>query len=117
MQIHGRDSLYSESIRDCGYGVQHVDSRVDDIQVATEEMVAARYDVLSSGHGFGAEGDGAFCYFDTVADLGVILECIPAPRRRRDPTSNGLRCRDVCDVLTPQRARRGWPARGWRDGG
>jgi hypothetical protein len=48
-------------------------------------MVAAGYEVIQSGHGYGAEGDGMFVYFDTLADFGVITECIEVPKVRRHP--------------------------------
>jgi hypothetical protein len=48
-------------------------------------MTAAGYDVLQSGHGYGLAGDGAFVYFDTLADYGFILEAIQVPAQRREP--------------------------------
>ena len=85
IQVHGQDSLYQEWIDRHGYGVQHLGVRVDDARAVTEEMVAAGYEVIQSGHGYGAEGDGMFVYFDTLADLGIITECIEVPKVRRQP--------------------------------
>lgn len=84
VQVHGERSLYHEWIDAHGYGVQHLGVRVDDIEPVHEEL-SARYEVLQSGHGYGAAGDGAFVYYDTRADLGVILECIQVPASRRAP--------------------------------
>src|SRR5581483_3139467 len=36
-------------------------------------------------HGYGADGDGMFVYFDTLADFGIITECIQVPASRRAP--------------------------------
>jgi methylmalonyl-CoA/ethylmalonyl-CoA epimerase len=85
VQVHGAPSLYGEWIAVHGYGIQHLGSRVDDIEAVTAELVATGYEVLQSGHGYGLEGDGAFAYFDTMDDLGFILECIQVPRTRRQP--------------------------------
>jgi hypothetical protein len=59
--------------------------RVEDAAAVTAEMTAAGYDVLQSGHGYGLAGDGAFVYFDTLADYGFILEAIQVPAQRREP--------------------------------
>jgi methylmalonyl-CoA/ethylmalonyl-CoA epimerase len=85
VQVHGTDSLYHEWIDRHGYGVQHLGVRVEDARAVTAEMVAAGYEVIQSGHGYGAEGDGMFVYFDTLADFGVITECIEVPKARRSP--------------------------------
>lgn len=85
LQVHGENSLYQEWIDRHGYGIQHLGARVEDGTAATEELVAAGYEVIQSGHGYGLDGDGAFTYFDTLADLGFILEVIQVPRTRREP--------------------------------
>lgn len=85
LQVHGDDSVYHEWIREHGYGVQHLGVRVGDMRGVTDEMVAAGYPVLQSGRGFGADGDGAFAYFDTQADFGFIVEAIEPPKVRRRP--------------------------------
>ena len=85
IEVHGENSLYHEWIDRHGYGVQHLGVRVDDARAVTEEMVAAGYEVIQSGHGYGAEGDGMFVYFDTLADFGFIAECIQVPKVRRQP--------------------------------
>lgn len=85
LQVHGEHSVYHEWIREHGYGVQHLGVRVADMKGVTDEMVAAGYPVLQSGHGFGADGDGAFAYFDTQAEFGFVVEAIEPPRLRRRP--------------------------------
>jgi catechol 2,3-dioxygenase-like lactoylglutathione lyase family enzyme len=85
IQVHGAMSLYHEWIERHGYGVQHLGVRVDDARAVTKEMVAAGYEVIQSGHGYGAEGDGMFVHFDTMADFGIITEVIEVPKARRTP--------------------------------
>jgi hypothetical protein len=85
VQVHGQDSPYQEWIDAHGYGIQHLGMRVEDAAAVTAEMTAAGYDVLQSGHGYGLAGDGAFVYFDTLADYGFILEAIQVPAQRREP--------------------------------
>ena len=48
-------------------------------------MVAAGYDLLQSGYGYGLDGDGGYAYFDTERDFGIIVEALEVPRRRREP--------------------------------
>lgn len=84
VQVHGEHSLYHEWIDMHGYGVQHLGVRVDDIPAIDREL-SPRYEVLQAGHGYGAQGDGAFVYYDTRDDFGVILECIQVPAARREP--------------------------------
>lgn len=85
VQVYGEDTLYHEQINACGYGLQHIGVLVDDMDRTTAEMVSAGYEVVQSGHGYGAAGDGAFTYYDTVEDFGVLLECIQVPSERRTP--------------------------------
>jgi hypothetical protein len=50
-----------------------------------EEVLAAGYQILQSGHRYGAAGDGESAYFDTLADFGTIFELIQIPTERREP--------------------------------
>lgn len=85
IQVHGENSLYQEFLDRHGYGVQHLGVKVADAEATTAELVGAGYEVLQSGHGYGRDGDGRFVYFDTVADLGWLLEIIEPPAVRREP--------------------------------
>jgi methylmalonyl-CoA/ethylmalonyl-CoA epimerase len=85
VQVHGSGSLYHEWIEQHGYGIQHLGTKVDDMAAVVDEMTEAGYPVLQSGHGYGLNGDGAFTYFDTLADFGFILEAIEVPAKRREP--------------------------------
>ena len=42
-------------------------------------MSQAGYPVIQSGAGFGAARDGAYAYFDTTAQLGLIVEAVEPP--------------------------------------
>ncbi len=85
IEVRGRPSLYHEWIEAPGYGFHHVGVRVGSVLQTVEEMTAAGYGVLQSGSGYGVDGDGGFAYFDTLDELGVIVEAIQPPRRRREP--------------------------------
>ena len=85
IEVHGEHSLYHEWTNVHGYGIQHLGIRVADMAPVKEEMLAAGYELIQSGHGYGAAGDGEFAYFDTLTDFGVIFELIQVPAQRRDP--------------------------------
>lgn len=78
-------SIHREWLDEHGEGVHHLGMRVPDLAPAVGDMQARGYEVLQAGRGYGAGGDGGFAYFDTVADVGVILELIEVPKVRRPP--------------------------------
>ena len=55
-----------------------------DHAAAVAEAIAAGFTPLQSARGFGAEGDGAFAYFQPP-DATTIVELIEAPRVRIEP--------------------------------
>jgi methylmalonyl-CoA/ethylmalonyl-CoA epimerase len=75
-------SLYHEWLDEHGEGLHHIGMRVPDLDEGIRER---GYPVLQSGRGYGLDGDGGFAYLDTEKDLGVILELIEVPKRRREP--------------------------------
>lgn len=85
IEVHGEHSLYHEWTDEHGYGIQHLGIRVKDMAPVKQEMLAAGYAVLQSGHGYGAAGDGEFVYFDTLKEFGTIFELIQVPEQRREP--------------------------------
>ena len=85
IEVHGDQSLYHEWTDVHGYGIQHLGIRVADMAPVKEEMLAAGYELIQSGHGYGAAGDGEFAYFDTAAEFGTIFELIQVPEQRREP--------------------------------
>jgi methylmalonyl-CoA/ethylmalonyl-CoA epimerase len=78
-------SIYEEWLDIHGEGLHHLGMFEPDLDAAIARMAGRGFPVLQSGRGYGLDGDGGFVYFDTVRDLGVILELIQVPRRRRDP--------------------------------
>jgi methylmalonyl-CoA/ethylmalonyl-CoA epimerase len=78
-------SLYHEWLADHGEGLHHIGMRVPDLLAGIRDMEARGFALLQSGRGYGLDGDGGFAYFDTSAELGVILELIEVPARRREP--------------------------------
>jgi Glyoxalase/Bleomycin resistance protein/Dioxygenase superfamily len=78
-------SIHEDWLRDRGEGLHHVGIVVDSLEAATSWMQAAGYDVLQAGAGFGANGDGAYAYFDTQRDLGLIVEAVDPPSRMHEP--------------------------------
>lgn len=68
-----------------GFGaMHHIGKYVPDHDAAVAEVLAKGFHPLQSARGFGAEGDGAFAYFQPP-DLDIIIELIAAPATRRDP--------------------------------
>jgi len=78
-------NIYDEFLAAHGEGLHHVRTVVDDFAAAAARLEAAGYACIQSGRGFGARGDGAFAYFDTTADLGMIYELAELPKERVPP--------------------------------
>jgi glyoxalase/bleomycin resistance protein/dioxygenase superfamily protein len=81
-------NIYEDFLLDGGAGVtrpHHLGYYVDDIGRAIEAMERKGYPVAQEGSGFGVDGDGAFAYFDTVADFGCYFEAIVGPRALPEP--------------------------------
>jgi catechol 2,3-dioxygenase-like lactoylglutathione lyase family enzyme len=78
-------NTYEEFLNARGEGLHHLGYFVDDIDAAIEEMEGKGFPLLQSGRGFGAEGDGAYAYFETEDALGHIVEAIEMPRTMPDP--------------------------------
>jgi methylmalonyl-CoA/ethylmalonyl-CoA epimerase len=78
-------SVYHEWLEAHGPGLHHLALWVDSLDAAIEEMRGAGFELLQSGRGFGAEGDGGFAYFDTEPELGVVYEAVEPPSVRREP--------------------------------
>jgi len=68
-----------------GPGFHHVGVLVESLDEATASMTRAGYETIQWGAGYGLDGDGGFAYFDTAGELGIIVEAIEVPRRRREP--------------------------------
>ena len=79
-------SIFADHLAEHGEGLHHVGIYVPDQPRAMRELEAEGYRCLQSARGFGAEGDGAFAYFETDHPLATIIEVIGAPSVRRTPT-------------------------------
>ena len=78
-------SIYEEWLAQRGEGLHHLGFWVDSLTNAAAEFTASGYEAIQTGAGYGLDGDGGYAYFDTSAELGVILELIEVPKRRREP--------------------------------
>jgi len=83
-QIAG-DTVYSDFIREHGYGVHHLGVLVTDMGAAIREAEGAGYHVTMEGAGYGADGDGRYAYLDTETELGTTLELREPPKSRIPP--------------------------------
>jgi methylmalonyl-CoA/ethylmalonyl-CoA epimerase len=79
------DNPYAAWLAEHGPGLHHLGYYVTDVEATTAAMEQAGFAAIMGGHGFGADGTGAYCYYDTVAAVGYIVEAIEVPNRRRPP--------------------------------
>jgi methylmalonyl-CoA/ethylmalonyl-CoA epimerase len=77
-------SIFTDHLESHGEGMHHVGKYVPDHAAAVAEALAAEFTPLQSARGFGAEGDGAFAYFQPPG-VPMIVELIQAPRIRIEP--------------------------------
>jgi methylmalonyl-CoA/ethylmalonyl-CoA epimerase len=77
-------SIWADHLAEHGPGMHHIGKYVNDHSAAVAEAIEAGFEPLQSARGFGAEGDGAFAYFQPPG-LAVIVEVIEAPRVRVEP--------------------------------
>ena len=78
-------NIYEEFMAAHGEGIHHLMTIVEDFDGEVARFQALGYELIQSGRGYGASGDGGFAYFDTTADLGLILELVAIPRERITP--------------------------------
>jgi methylmalonyl-CoA/ethylmalonyl-CoA epimerase len=86
--LSGRErgpSIHADWLADRGEGLHHVGVIVDSLVQAVAAMSRGGYPVIQSGAGFGTDRDGAYAYFDTVADLGLVVEAVEPPDRMPEP--------------------------------
>jgi methylmalonyl-CoA/ethylmalonyl-CoA epimerase len=77
-------SIFADHLDRYGPGLHHVGKFVTDHPAAVRAILADGFTPIQSAHGYGAEGDGAFAYFE-LPGLGLIVELIEAPRVRIEP--------------------------------
>ena len=78
------ESIFSDHLSAHGEGLHHVGKYVPDHAAAVAGALAAGFTPLPSARGFGAEGDGAFAYFQPPG-VSLIVELIEAPKVRIEP--------------------------------
>jgi catechol 2,3-dioxygenase-like lactoylglutathione lyase family enzyme len=79
IQPVGERNIYHEWLRDRGEGIHHLAVVVASLEPAMSALAAAGFTELQAGYGFAPSGTGGFAYFDTVAELGTILEIVEMP--------------------------------------
>jgi methylmalonyl-CoA/ethylmalonyl-CoA epimerase len=76
-------SIYHEWVEQRGYGTHHFGFHVPKAQVLIDALAAEGLEAVQTGSGYGMDGDGAFAYYDLVDALGLYVEIIEVPARRR----------------------------------
>jgi methylmalonyl-CoA/ethylmalonyl-CoA epimerase len=76
-------SIYHEWLEERGFGVHHIGFHVPRLEPIAATLAADGFPSVQAGSGYGVDGDGAFAYFDLVEALGLYLEIIETPARRR----------------------------------
>jgi methylmalonyl-CoA/ethylmalonyl-CoA epimerase len=79
------ESIYTDFIKEHGYGVHHFGILVENMQEALAQTQSAGLNMIQDGSGFGLDGDWHYAYFDTEKALGVTLELIQRPKARVQP--------------------------------
>ena len=78
-------TVYTDFVKEHGYGVHHFGVLVEDIEQAIAEAEMAGLVMTMDGAGFGSDGDGHYAYLNTEDKLGVTIELIERPRGRLTP--------------------------------
>jgi catechol 2,3-dioxygenase-like lactoylglutathione lyase family enzyme len=78
-------SVYTEWIEARGLGFHHIGTFTRDMAADTAALQAMGLAVSQWGRGYGLDGDGGFTYLDSLQALGVVVELIEIPARRRTP--------------------------------
>ncbi|MGA2470870.1 MAG: VOC family protein [Solirubrobacteraceae bacterium] len=76
LQPLGGGGILGEWLARRGEGLHHLAYRVGSVDEAIAQMAHAGYVCLQHGYGFGADGSGAFAFFDTEAALGYLIEAV-----------------------------------------
>jgi methylmalonyl-CoA/ethylmalonyl-CoA epimerase len=69
-------SILADWLERRGEGLHHLGVEVASVDETIAQMKAAGIKCVQHGYGFGADGSGAFAYFDTEAELGFLVEAI-----------------------------------------
>lgn len=76
---------HAEWLERHGEGIHHLGFYVPSIEETIATMTAAGTPPIQTGLGTGPDGDGGFAYFDATSELGILVEAIEVPGRRRTP--------------------------------
>jgi methylmalonyl-CoA/ethylmalonyl-CoA epimerase len=82
IEPRSKPSVFDEFGGSGGPGFHHLGYFVTELDSYREAMAAAGYEAIFEGDGMGASEDGGFVYYDTVAELGHLVELILPPTRR-----------------------------------
>jgi len=80
-------SIYHEWLEDHGFGAHHLGFHVPHLEPIATTLAAEGFSPVQAGSGYGVDGDGAFAYYDLIDALGLYVEIIEAPGRRRPSES------------------------------
>ena len=69
-------SILADWLERRGEGMHHLGVIVASVDEAIAQMAEAGIACVQHGYGFGADGSGAFAFFDTEAELGCLIEAI-----------------------------------------
>ncbi len=78
-------SIFAEHLDAKGEGLHHIGMYVPDIAKGKADMEASGFTAVQGATGFGADGSGEFCYFETDDPICAFVELIAAPGARRPP--------------------------------
>ena len=76
-------SIYHDWIAEHGYGMHHLGFFVPSVESAMRSLEEDGFEIIQSGRGYGLDYDGGFAYIETPGTLGLVLEAIEVPKRRR----------------------------------
>jgi len=78
-------SIYTEWIEQRGLGFHHIGHFTTSLDADAAALEQHGMAISQWGRGYGLDGDGAFTYLDSLDQLGVVVELIEIPKRRRSP--------------------------------
>lgn len=76
------DTVYTDFVREHGYGIHHFGVLTEDMQGALAAATRAGFSMTMDGAGFGRDGDGHYAYLDTESTLHTTIELIQRPKSR-----------------------------------
>jgi methylmalonyl-CoA/ethylmalonyl-CoA epimerase len=74
--------IHGDWLSEHGEGPHHLAIAVDSIEKTSSALAASGYERIAAGGGF---GDGAFAYFDTTHELGIVFEAVQPPTQTPEP--------------------------------